>query len=432
MTLAVEFTGSAASVGSRSIIALIETGVCQLATRPHGVSPVLLRVGGLFSRAARVVLCPWHQVLLTKDAAKITGPVLAIDGNQYEVESIQGSLPVNAMWFYPVTDSTPVGETESERIALTRLVSMGSRPTTTRSTLCALLLSEAAGRGVVTNSAGPLGRWGRKDHLEYALRWYERVSGRRIPRPRTFPVSGAQLEGALDYFARHGSASILKPANKARGEGVRVMPVQAVACPDVSYDQQFVVQELVKDPLLIDGFKTDLRVYVLVDSANGSSSRRLTPILVRTASARHAEAGDRAEITNTSYRRRHGLPVLIAPLDNCPGISAHEAQSITASVDVLTNELLNAVRTWGVAHGQSHDCEWRSRRVMIWGLDIVLTTAPVVSKQPLLLEVNVYPQLYRGDATCDALIDEMLLEDYLPTYCRRDALAHVAGPEAAP
>jgi Tubulin-tyrosine ligase family len=419
MSRGVAFMEHIATTGPRPTIALIETGACQLAVPPRGVNPVLLRVGGLFSRAARVVMCAWHQVDLTTDAATITGPVLRVDGNKQTLESLEGTLPVDAMWFYPVADPTPfvIGASEPERAALARVVSLGGRPARSRSGIAAHLLFEAARRGVVTNSPGPLGRWGRKDHLEYALRWYARASGRRLPRPRTLPVSGAQVRGALDHFAQRGAACILKPANQARGEGVRVVPATTLAYPDVAYDEQFIVQELVTRPLLIDGFKSDLRVYVLVDSADRSCSRRLSPILVRTASAPHGHAGDLAEITNVSYRRRLGFSAGIAPLDACPGVAEDDARSITAGVDTLTGELLNAIHAWSATHDQARNCEVGGRRVMIWGLDIVLT-GPFGSRLPLLLEVNVYPQLYRGDATCDALIDGMLLNDYLPVFGR--------------
>ena len=412
----IDSAGHRAARDKRATIVLIETGRGPVERWPIGINPVLLRVGALFSRQARVLVCPWHQVVLSAGAAVIEGPALAIEGDRHELISLPATQ-ADAMWYYPVADATPIAQGGAERAALDRLLAAGGSPAETRSGVCAHLLYEASRLGLVTNSPGPLGRWGRKDQLEYALRWHTRTSRRNVARPRTFPVAGAQVPGAVDYFASRGLDCILKPANGARGEGIQIITANSAALPAVAAEDQFIVQELVTHPCVIDGFKTDLRVYIRVDSTDWRSSARLSPILVRKAAAPYAQMGDRAEITNTSYRRRHGLPARISPLADCKGLAADDARSIEKGVGALTQELLAAVHAWSLIYDRPLEPERGAPRVMIWGLDIVLT-GPSGCRRPLLLEINVYPQLFRGDELCDTLIDAMLLDDFLPTFGR--------------
>ena len=55
---------------------------------------------------------------------------------------------------------------------------------------------------------------------------------------------------------------ICKPSDMSRGR--KIFLFQDIS--DLTYDNQYVVQRYVHDPLLIAGYKFDLRIYVLVTS----------------------------------------------------------------------------------------------------------------------------------------------------------------------
>jgi tubulin polyglutamylase TTLL5 len=56
----------------------------------------------------------------------------------------------------------------------------------------------------------------------------------------------------------------MKPAAMSRGRGISL--VNDIS--QVSYGEPIVMQKYIKNPLLINGYKFDLRVYVLVTSVN--------------------------------------------------------------------------------------------------------------------------------------------------------------------
>ena len=75
--------------------------------------------------------------------------------------------------------------------------------------------------------------------------------------PKTFvlPADGAQLEG----FMREGRTLIVKPAGGSQGKGIFITQ----SLEDIPRTEPSVAQEYVAEPLTLDGFKFDLRIYVI-------------------------------------------------------------------------------------------------------------------------------------------------------------------------
>lgn len=66
-----------------------------------------------------------------------------------------------------------------------------------------------------------------------------------------------EQEGKLNYW-------IMKPAAKSRGRGIEVLN----DISSVIYGEPMIMQRYLKNPLLLNGYKFDMRIYVLVTSVN--------------------------------------------------------------------------------------------------------------------------------------------------------------------
>ena len=396
-------------------LALIDTGSQPLSEWTRGRNPELIRIARVLSRehSAEVLICPWYQVRFGKDVVSLRGPMLQVAEEQIRSFSPDTPKAAHAMLFYPASKSGEAGETKEEKAALKRLSSMGLVTAgTDRNSIVARIMSESSRRGIVTNAQGFDGRWGRKDQLEFALRSHTRSTGRKVPRPETFVVLEPQIPNVLKSFAGRGLDCVIKPANRARGEGVQIMRPSTPWEPS-SNKGNFIIQELVQEPLLVNGHKADLRCYILIDTGRKGASRRLSPVFVRLASVPYMRGKEVAEITNTSYRRQLGLPPAIYPLEQMDVIPEVTRKAVLAGLDKLTKELIEARFWWAESLAIQDTGYPESRRVIVWGLDVIAsqTSAGI---QLYLLEVNVYPQLFRGSHICDRAVEDMLRYSYLP------------------
>jgi hypothetical protein len=380
-----------------------------------GIRATSLRVGKAFARAglADILVCHWHTLKFTPNSVQVCGPayILARDGAMMSVPP-QDPITADSLFFF----SPHCGLTKDSDLATLRLLAetgvIIEKAPLHRIVDQAML--EASRRGAVTNALGPDRDWSPKDHQELRLRGYEKAAGKAIPRPRGFLADPSRLAYVFDFFASRGLACIVKPVLGDGGRGIKI--VRPGESPSWAEDiGKVIVQELMPDPLLVDGHKADLRCYLLIDADNRQASGRIGPILVRRAAAAYRPGIDAAEITNTAVRQRQGLPADVSLLDQVGSVDDKLRDAIVAQSDLIARELVEAY-FWNVPRSTSARRP-AENRVLLFGLDVLVT---MPAGRPLLsfLEINPFPALFRGSAPCDSAVDVMLALAYLPALLR--------------
>jgi len=404
----------------RRTIVLVDTASQPLTQWSRGRNPELLKIARVLSRGRRanILICQWHQVEFHENGTKVTGPALQVADERIQVFDAVEPLAADVMLSFPASGSEKVGASDAEQAGLRRLAALGLATNGLDATaVVAQLLMEASRRGVITNAPGTDGRWGRKDQLEFLLRAYTRASGEIVRRPETYVIDSCQVGDVLHSFSARGLDCIVKPANRARAEGIHIVAAGDAAdfAPEGG---DLVVQELVPSPLTVNGHKSDLRCYMMIDTAASESCRLLAPIFVRLASAPYSRGQQEAEITNTSYRWRRGLPPAIYPLERMALIPEDSRLVIRDTLGRLAASLLRA-RHWAASlHDRGGKAAKVRARLLLWGLDVAAARTPS-GLQLLLLEINPSPQLFRGAQLCDQAVESILANEYLPALLEK-------------
>ncbi|EKX44541.1 hypothetical protein GUITHDRAFT_87440 [Guillardia theta CCMP2712] len=155
----------------------------------------------------------------------------------------------------------------------------------------------------------------RKDNLKRNVARYRNIPGKVGEyfdiTPLTFTLPGEYVQFCTE-FARKADLPtsknlwIMKPAGSSRGRGIFVFNDIAA----VSYTECVIVQAYIERPLLLEGYKFDLRLYVLVTSMNPLEAFLYQEGFARFSSERYSlDAGDIANrfihLTNSSINRHN-------------------------------------------------------------------------------------------------------------------------------
>ena len=227
--------------------------------------------------------------------------------------------------------------------------------------------------------------------------------------------------------ARKNRTYIVKPDNSCQGKGIFL--TQNVESVAVSFDQGLVAQVYINRPFLLDGFKFDLRIYVLVSgcdplriyvhkeglvrlcctpwagSADGSnigdSTMHLTNYAINVKSASFRENADPDDIHDGHKRSMSRLFVYLEE-------QGHDVAVLTGKIDDLIVKTLIAVQP-SVAH-VNFSCQPEDIRneqsFEILGFDVLLDH----KLTPWLLEVNHAPS-FGTDSELDRRVKLQVLED---------------------
>jgi hypothetical protein len=215
--------------------------------------------------------------------------------------------------------------------------------------------------------------------------------------PQSF-VLPDDLEFLRNYWAKHPDKMfILKPKYLARGEGIRVLHAPE-DLPAESEQGDFIVQEYIANPMLIDGFKTTLRVYVAVTSLDPLRIYLLEEGFVHMSTEKYSTAPDkinnlRVHVTNpdvqgseywsqgggsnywnlTRFQNMLKTDTQLDPAAVWRNLERMIVKTIISAVDAIND----CVRVHS-RHGASYE---------VWGIDVLVDTTGKV----WIIEVNHTP-----------------------------------------
>lgn len=281
---------------------------------------------------------------------------------------------------------------------------------------------------------------GRKDRLMRTLASYKRRFGASY----SFVPEGFTLPDQMDAFRRaiqredsDASASssgsgparsiwILKPPASACGRGIRVITSKDVE--SISKERKYVVQKYVADPLLLDGFKFDLRLYVVVTSVDPLRIYLFNEGIARFCTVKYSL--DRlknrfSHLTNYSVNKTNDRFVEntedttedgqgnAGSKWSLTGLLAHlQAQQLLKDPEHLKQQIRDLICKTIIA-AEAHLTPLVHQFVKkpvacyeLFGFDVMLDS----SLKPWLIEVNVSPSLM-GGSPLDKRVKGLLLSD---------------------
>ncbi|KAI8925680.1 tubulin-tyrosine ligase family-domain-containing protein [Entophlyctis helioformis] len=256
----------------------------------------------------------------------------------------------------------------------------------------------------------------RKDSLFRLLRTLKGIYGSAYDYfPVTFTVPGEFIRFVRFFTTEREAGSqstwICKPADLSRGRGIFVFK----ELHELTYDCNAVVQRYIPNPLLISGYKFDMRCYVLVRSYSPLTVYLYDDGLARFATSRYDMSSLKnrfSHLTNTSINKFS--PTLDTNKDEIgPGckwqfsrLRAYFEQrgmdfgKVWDRIKGMIILTLLPVANQVTIHSES--C------FELYGFDILIDE----SMKTWLLEVNLSPAL-SVDADIDVLVKKPLLEDII-------------------
>jgi hypothetical protein len=362
-----------------------------------------------------VLVCPWWRIRFTDRGAVAYGRVWKGDRKDTVLRrAVISDVPIDVLlWVGGTGDDQPYREAEQQalrRLAPLQIVREGMR----RSNVIRKLLLEASRRGVITNANARYEFWDAKHGLEFTLRKYERLGGQAISRPLTYCTRATQMPIVVRSMETKGLHCIVKPTHGSLGGGLQtISPGSSGGL--VFSSGRYVVQELVRDPLLSDGRKVDLRCHLLIDPEQRDASGWVPPILTRIAGVPYLRGVRDAENLNLTYQRNRGLRPVIVPLPDAVMLSAELRDEIQNEVRKLSSQLIDAYFSLRADIREQGEI---GRRVFLWGFDVALAR-PNGQLRVYLLENNTRAQLYREDPLCDQAMARLISHHHLDALLRR-------------
>lgn len=243
--------------------------------------------------------------------------------------------------------------------------------------------------------------------------------------PRTFviPHDLKTLRQVWPRYAQRNVKWIIKPPASARGTGIKVVNQWA----QIPKRKPLIVQRYIERPLLINGSKFDLRLYVLVTSINPLRVFMHTDGLARFASVKYSEKSDTLNdrymhLTNYSINKLSSNYAKNEDANACQGHKwtikslwsylSEQGYNVSMLWSALKNLVLRTILAGeGPINAMSKvNVQSRYNCFELFGIDVILDSELV----PWLLEVNISPSLHSA-SPLDAHVKGPLVTSLLNT-----------------
>ena len=223
----------------------------------------------------------------------------------------------------------------------------------------------------------------KKDHLRRSHDRHVMKGGIEIY-PETFMLPRESMK-FMQAFEDKQSLWIMKPVGLSRGRGVKVVS----EIGQVLYCRPVVVQRYISNPVLLNGYKFDLRLYVLVICYSPLTAFLYKEGFARLASVKYSigqeELDKYAHITNVAIQKEYSDNVTKITLSKLATSSAFAPGQFKNTVWPKIKEVALKTLEMGEGNIKAHrNC------FELFGLDMIIEEG---SLRVWLLEVNASPSL---------------------------------------
>ena len=368
---------------------------------------VTIRIARVMSNPhAYCIIANWDDFLLSgSDVYIIRGRSVTFD--RIERQQFDPPLIPDYVFYRPLSNTQQIiYRSESKGISGFPIGSKIIRSIRSYNELCYCLLAEISRRNIPVSYSEYATYWGNKRHLHTLLSNFEFASRDLVPRPRTCIVEFPKDKNLVGSLIGKFGHCILKPENKSRARGISILnQINDIEISNL-LEGIYVIQELIRDPFLFRGRKTEVRVHLLISDLKKPKYRLLSPILLRSAPELYVQGNLRSEVCNTSYSKAVGKKPIVSTLSllaKSSKLNLEDCNRIKESIEDTVRRLMNAVAWTGVNY-KLYPC------LLIWGVDLLLRKTSE-GYTTLILEVNHFPQFYSGVKEVDEEIDNMFSEE---------------------
>lgn len=251
---------------------------------------------------------------------------------------------------------------------------------------------------------------GRKDLLKKSIERIKKLNNKTKLEfdiiPETFILSKEYIE-FMDAYNKYGGKNnpeniwIVKPIGKSRGRGI-FLTNQLV---DVQPIDGFLVQKYISDPLLIDdGYKFDLRIYVLVTSVNPLEAFIYKDGFARVSNFKYDKFNlDRmihltnAAIQNKESKSSSNIEKIYGGSKICFNILRYKLKKCNIDFDDIWIQIRDLVLKSLLC--VQREMSYSPSTFELFGYDVIVNSVGICK----LIEVNISPSLERSNVLDDEI-----------------------------